>query len=301
MEANPCSFFINLPIGGVSAVLIFLFFKTPPQAKPVPATAREKFLQMDPLGVILIMGGIISFILALEYGGQTHPWHSSTVIGLLVGAILIWIVFGAWEIFQGERAMLTPRLMRQHPVWQPAVFQFFIAAAYFVLLYYLPIYFQSVDNVSPIQSGVRNLPLVIAIAIGSVFSGGIVSKTGHAAPFMLGAAVLTTVCAGLIYTFDIGTSSGKWIGYQVFYGFSIGMGFQMAINIGQANAKPQDISSVSAIIFCKCCHKQLLQNTRNANVVHSFPNHWGRVLHLFCAIRLRKPHDHHPCTHGSQH
>jgi hypothetical protein len=250
-QAHLYSFYVNLPIGGVSALLVLLFFHTPSQAKPMPATLKEKFLQMDPIGVVLVMGGIISFILATEYGGQTHPWGSSVVVGLLVGTVVIWIAFGAWEMYQGERATLAPRLFRQRAVWQPALFQFFYAGGYFILLYYLPIYFQSVDGTTPIQSGVRNLPLVLAVAIGSTVAGIVVSKTGHAAPFLLGGAVTTTVAAGLLYTLDIGSSSGKWIGYQIFYGFTIGAGFQMPMNIGQAYSKPEDISAVTAIIFCK--------------------------------------------------
>lgn len=58
-----------------------------------------------------MMGLIISFILALQYGGQTHSWKSSEVIGLLVGFALIVPVFVAWEIYQKERAMIVPRLV----------------------------------------------------------------------------------------------------------------------------------------------------------------------------------------------
>lgn len=90
-------FYINLPIGGVAAVLLFFFFKTPPQAIVVKETWKETILQLDPLGIVLVMGGIISFILATEYGGQKKPWDSSVVIGLLVGWILIWITFAIWE------------------------------------------------------------------------------------------------------------------------------------------------------------------------------------------------------------
>ncbi|KAF2025072.1 MFS general substrate transporter [Setomelanomma holmii] len=243
------SFYINLPVGGLSALLIFFFFKTPPQATTAKAHWREKIIQMDPVGVVLVMSGIISFILAVEYGGQKKPWNSSTVIGLLVGFVLIWVAFAAWEYFNDERAMLPRRLLRQRVVWQPSAFQFFYAAAYFILLYYLPIYFQSVDNRSAISSGVLNLPLVLSLALGSTISGITVSKTGHAAPFMIAGAVLATISAGLMYTFDIGTSLGKWIGYQLFYGFSVGFGFQMGITIAQANAKMEDMSSVTAIVF----------------------------------------------------
>jgi hypothetical protein len=250
-NANPHSFYINLPVGGLAIVLIFLFFKTPAAATPVEASYLEKFLQMDPIGMILVMGGIISFILAFQYGGLTHAWNSSVVIGLIVGCVLMWIVFVFWEIYLGERAVVPPRLFRQRWIWQPSIFQFFLAGPYFLLLYYLPIYFQSVDNISPIQSGVRNLPLVIGVVIGSVFSGGVVTKTGHAAPFMLAGAILSTVATGLMCTFKIGTGHGPWIGYQAFYGLAIGSCFQMAVNIVQANAESQDISSVTAIVYCE--------------------------------------------------
>lgn len=60
------------------------------------------------------MGMIICYLLALQYGGQTHPWNSGTVIGLLVGFALLLIIFIAWEIFQKDRAMIVPRLVCAH-------------------------------------------------------------------------------------------------------------------------------------------------------------------------------------------
>ena len=89
----------------------FIFFKPPSNAKPAGATTKEKLLQMDFVGAALMMGLIVSFILALQYGGQTHPWDSSVVIGLLVGFVVITITFIAWEIYQKERAMIVPRLV----------------------------------------------------------------------------------------------------------------------------------------------------------------------------------------------
>jgi predicted permease len=66
---------------------------------------------MDLIGAALMMGLIISYILALQYGGQTHSWKSSQVIGLLVGFVLLVAVFILWEIYQKERAMIVPRLV----------------------------------------------------------------------------------------------------------------------------------------------------------------------------------------------
>lgn len=104
-------FYINLPIGGIAAIIVFFFFKPPNSAKPIRATLKEKLLQMDLIGAAIMIGLIISYILALQYGGQTHSWKSSQVIGLLVGFVLLIAVFILWEIYQKERAMIVPRLV----------------------------------------------------------------------------------------------------------------------------------------------------------------------------------------------
>jgi hypothetical protein len=262
------SFWINLPVAGLSIILIFFFFKTPPQAMPAKATWKEKLIQMDFVGVALVMSGIICFILAVEYGGQKKPWKSSTVIGLLVGSALIWVAFTVWEYCNDERAMLQRRLFVYRFVWQPSAFQFFFASSYFVLLYYLPIYFQSVDNRSAIASGVLNLPLVLAMAIGSTVGGVTVSKTRHAAPFMAAGAILATISAGLMYTFDIGTPMGKWIGYQIFFGAGCGLGFNMGMTIAQANTSTEDMASVTSIVLCKLSIKSTKPGMEaNSNVL----------------------------------
>jgi hypothetical protein len=52
------------------------------------------------------------YILALQSGGQTHPWKSSLVIGLFVGFVLLLAAFVAWELWQKEYAMIVPRIVR---------------------------------------------------------------------------------------------------------------------------------------------------------------------------------------------
>jgi len=99
-------FYINLPIGGLSALIILFFFKTPSASKPVKATWKEIFLQMDFPGAFLIMGVLVCYSLALQYGGHTEAWNSSTVIGLLVGFVLITITFVIWYVLLDYTALL---------------------------------------------------------------------------------------------------------------------------------------------------------------------------------------------------
>ncbi|KAL5336875.1 MFS general substrate transporter [Aspergillus crustosus] len=241
-------FYINLPVGGLAAAFIVVFFKPPSNAKPAEATFKEKMLQMDFVGAALMMGLIISYILALQYGGQTHAWNSSEVIGLLVGFVLITAVFIGWEIYQKERAMVVPRLITQRALSIGSLYQFFFGGAYFTVLYYLPIYFQSIHDASPIGSGVDMLALIIPLTIAAIIQGFALAKIGIAPLFWIFGGALGAVGTGLFVTMDGDTSTGKWIGYQIIVGFVSGWTFQVALSNAQVRAAPEDMSQVSALI-----------------------------------------------------
>ncbi|KAE9375543.1 putative HC-toxin efflux carrier [Stipitochalara longipes BDJ] len=245
-------FYINLPIGGVSAAIILFFFSTPPQAVPAKATLKEKLLQMDLPGTFVIMAAIICYILALQWGGQSKAWNSSPVIGTLIGFVLILALFVAIEWYSGERAMIVGRIAKDRTIWVSMIFIFFLAGAFFLFLYYLPIYFQVVSGVSASQSGIRNLPLILACTLATIFSGGLISAFGHFVPFMIIGSVLSTIGAGLLYTLSTTSSSGHWIGYQIITGLGIGLALQVPIIAAQASVSAADLSSVTAmILFCQ--------------------------------------------------
>ncbi|RGP80176.1 hypothetical protein FLONG3_1710 [Fusarium longipes] len=242
-------FYINLPIGGISAAIIFLFFKTPRAAVPVQAPLLEKILQMDPLGIVLVMGYTISYILAVQYGGQAHSWDSSVVIGLLVGWVAISIAWAASCYFQGERSMIPGRILKDRTVWVMSAFAFIFAGSFFLAIYYIPIYFQSVHNASPTSSGVRNLPLILAVTFSTIFSGGLVTATGRYQPLLIGGAAIATIGAGLLYLLDIDTSTGKWIGYQIVAGVGWGLAFQIPMIAVQGTVDPKDLASATGILL----------------------------------------------------
>jgi MFS family permease len=252
-------FYINLPIGGLAAAIILIFFHPPSGAKPIKAPLKEKILNMDLFGMSLLMCLIICFILALQYGGQTKNWNSSEVISLLVGFVAILVALVIWENYLGERAMLVGRLLKKRSLSAPSTFMFFFAGSYFILFYYLPTYFQSIDDTRPIGSGVRNLPMVVTFSIAAIIAGAFVERTGIATPVKLVGAAIATIGTGLIYTWDIGTPAGKWIGYQILAAFGSVIPWLIPMNIAQANTDPQDMSTVTAYIFREQAPLDLLE------------------------------------------
>lgn len=171
-------FYLNLPIGGVAIAIVLLFFNLPAAARPPPIALKQKLLHLDPVGICLTMAAIICFILGLQYGGTVYPWRSSQVIGLLVGFGVLSIALILWSIYLDEYAMLIPRLFKKRALWSVCPYQFFFLGDFILLLYYLPIYFQSIKGANAIESGVDNLPIVIAAGIFAVLGGLFVAKTG---------------------------------------------------------------------------------------------------------------------------
>lgn len=126
-------FYINLPIGGVSAVIILMFFKPPKAAKPQEAPLKEKILQLDLVGSFLFMACMVCLLLALQWGGTTKPWSDSNVIGTLVGFGVILVAFIVNEYFMDERALLVSRLMKNKTIALASAYVCINAASFFIL------------------------------------------------------------------------------------------------------------------------------------------------------------------------
>lgn len=270
-------FYINLPIGGLAMAIMLIFFKLPAAGKPPAVSLKTKLLHLDPVGVALTMGAIICFILALQNAGSTLPWNSSQVIGLLIGFFVISAALVVWSIYLDEYAMMIPRLFKMRTLWSVCPYQLFYMGDLMILMYYLPIYFQSIKGASPIQSGVDNLPTVISVGIICIVGGFVVAKTGRPTPFMFGGAAVATIGCGLLYTLDIDTSTAKWIGYQILVSSALAFSVLMGMNITQANVPQEDLAAATANLVCK-----LLSPERNAfhkcgwnNYTYSLPNGWG--------------------------
>ncbi|KAL4863827.1 hypothetical protein BDV12DRAFT_206145 [Aspergillus spectabilis] len=246
-------FWVNLPIGGLAAGLVVFFFHSPPQAQAKNVPWKEIILQMDLSGITLLLGAICCYLLALQWGGAAEPWNSANVIGTLVGFGVLIALFVVNEALLEDKAMIPPRLVKQRTVLFCSVFTFFLSGAFYLLLYYLPIYFQSVKEASAANSGVRTLPLVLGNGLFAVVSGALLSLLGYYMPLLTLGGALTTIASGLLYTLDLDSGSGEWIGYQAIAGIGVGICIQVPIMAGQAVVDVQDLSVISAVVlFFQC-------------------------------------------------
>jgi MFS family permease len=107
-----------------------------------------------------------------------------------------------------------------------ALYTFCLSAAFLIITYYLPEWYQLVLGVSPIQSGINTLPVIIGFAVAALMAGAAVGGIGYYVPPMLVASIFAAIGAGLMSTFTPSSNSSHWIGYTALFGLGIGAGIQ---------------------------------------------------------------------------
>ncbi|KAJ5733848.1 hypothetical protein N7493_002634 [Penicillium malachiteum] len=241
-------FYINLPIGAVTFFFILFFFQSPKIIQKKTGW-KQQLAEMDLLGTFFFLPAIISLLLALQWGGTKYNWGNVRIIVLFVLFGMLGLVFIAVQHWAGDRATVPPRMIKNRNVWGAAWYSMAIGACYFVLVYYLPIWFQAIKGASAIHSGVMNLPLIIAVVVVSILSGGFITVLGYYTPFMIFSSVIITIAAGLLSTLEVDSGHPKWIGYQALFGIGLGLGMQQPMIVAQTALKAEDVPSGTAIMI----------------------------------------------------
>jgi hypothetical protein len=216
---------------------------------PADQTMSEMIKRIDPVGSLLSMCAVICLLLALRWGGNEYDWSNGRIIALLVlfGVLLVAFLYMQWR--QGENATVPPRLMGDRTVYASCLYAFGIGSSSFVLAYYLPVWFQAVQEVPAFDSGIRTLPLLLTVAVAAILGGALVTALGYYAPIMLLGTALMSVGAGLLTTLRPDATAAHWIGYQAIYGIGVGLGIQQPMIAVQTALDMKDIPTASCMII----------------------------------------------------
>ncbi|KAF7877214.1 hypothetical protein EAF04_000899 [Stromatinia cepivora] len=272
-------FFINLPLGAITLLIVLFFLDT---YHPITAPSlglKAKIGQLDLIGTAFLMPSVTCLLLALEWGGSKFAWNSGRIIALFILAGLLAACFIAIQIQQQENATVPPRIFKQRSVLCVAGYSAALGSVFFTMVFYLPIWFQAIKEVSATESGVRNLPTILGMVTMSVVAGAGVSAVGYYTPFMIASAVLVPIGVGLMSTFTVNTSHNEWIGYQALFGIGVGLGTQQPLVAVQTVLEPRDAPIGTALMM----FSQMLGGTIGVAIAQTVFS--GRlVVHLESAV-----------------
>ncbi|MEV0382836.1 MDR family MFS transporter [Nonomuraea sp. NPDC050643] len=229
-------FYVVVPFALVSFIVIQKVLKLP---------RIRRSTSIDIWGATTITASASSLMLLLTLGGNEFEWNS--VWTYLLGALsLLMLALAVLSERTARNPILPPRLFRNRTFVLTSIASLFVGMAMFGAMIYLPQYLQIVKGLSPTNSGLMTLPMVVALFLAGVISGKIVTNTGKWKIFPV--AGLLIVAIGLLLLSRLHVDSSEWlIGFDVaVLGVGLGLSMQMLILAAQNGSEPHDMASTTS-------------------------------------------------------
>ena len=146
----PWIFYVNLPVGvGTLAIA----------ATRMVNISDPRARRLDLGGLVTFSGSLFLLVLGLTRAPD-DGWSSAVIVASFVGAALLMAGFVAVELRQ-QRPMFDLSLFRNPSFVGVSLGTFGIGAGMFAMFPYLTLYLQNILGMSPLQGGLRLLPMTL--------------------------------------------------------------------------------------------------------------------------------------------
>lgn len=179
-------FLVNLPFIAVAGVCTHVTLR-------LPFTRRQA--RIDWLGAGLLTTGLAALLISLERGRD--GWNRPSILGGLALAVVMLVLFTLQER-RAEDPMIPLRLFADPVVRGCVVIGLLIGSVTYGANTFLPLYFQDSLFVSPTNSGLRMLPVMVGVVVMSFAAGRLTARTGRYRPYpILGCAAVAVGLYGI--------------------------------------------------------------------------------------------------------
>jgi EmrB/QacA subfamily drug resistance transporter len=174
-------FFVNVPVG-IAAIALAL--------RTVEESHAPSGARIDWPGLVTFSGGLFALIFGL-IRGNTEGWGSTLIIACFAAAVVLGIAFVMIER-RSASPMLDLSLFRKPAFVGASVAAFVLSASMFSMFLYLTLYIQNILGFTPLQSGLRFLPVTLLSFFVAPLAGKFAERVGIR--WFLGAGL---ICVGV--------------------------------------------------------------------------------------------------------
>lgn len=235
-------FLINLPIGIVSLIMVVTFLHVPHFPRPQ---------KIDWWGAVTVIMGVVPLLIIAEQG-RDWGWSSPIAIAYYATSGIGIVAFIFVERAMGDAALIPLALFKNTTFALTQILGVIVGVGMFGGMIILPLVLQIAYGVTPTQSGLLMLPMVVGMATATTLSGRITSKTGKYRIFMnLGTAVLSAAYAYFFLILEATTPLWMVSGGMVIVGLGLGQLMQTLMVSSQNSVPARDIgvATSSATFF----------------------------------------------------
>ncbi|KAG8159567.1 hypothetical protein KVR01_010204 [Diaporthe batatas] len=253
-------FYINLPVGGISMFLLWLFLRVKWDRE---TSTWEKLKRIDVAGNCLLVASTVSVLIALTWAGSTYPWSSFRIlVPLIIGLVdLVGFFF-----LEGSKRIPEPvmplRLFSNRTSAIIYANTFIVSIMNYWIFFFLPLYFQAVQLSTPVRSGVQILPITLIAVPGAAVGAVVLAKWGKYKLLHIVGFALLAAGIGSFAVLDRESSTAEWVCLQILPSVGAGMILDTLLPAFQAGVEEVDSAAAAA----------------SWSFVRSFGNIWGVAI-----------------------
>jgi EmrB/QacA subfamily drug resistance transporter len=158
-------FLVNVPIGLITAALTLM---------RVPGSERDPSARIDWAGLVTFSAALLCLVFALIRGND-DGWGSAKIVALLIAAATLLAIFVAIEL-RNRQPMLDLRLFRVPTFTGAQIVALSIHASIFAMFLYIVLYMQNVLAYSPLETGIRFLPISLLSFLAAPIAGKLAER-----------------------------------------------------------------------------------------------------------------------------
>ncbi len=286
-------FYVNVPIGIISLMMIYFFIFDPSYLKRV----KEK---IDYMGLALLVLGIGCLQLVLDRG-ENEDWFNSSQIIILAGISAAALIFLVIVELTAEKPIVDLRTFRSVSFSAGNLMMFFAFFCFFGSLVLLPLYLQLLMGYTPTLAGMALSPGGIASLVSMAIMGRLIGKID--ARLILAFGITVTA-----YSFYMMTQFNLYADYhyvlmpRIVQGFGVGCLFVPLSTVTLTRIPREEMGNATGIF-------NLLRNLGGSFGIafsatmlsrHTQVNHHRLIEHLavtdagfqqaYYSLRFRLPH-----------
>jgi EmrB/QacA subfamily drug resistance transporter len=228
-------FYINLPVALIAVILIGL---------GLPSHRRGGKVSFDVGGILTLVIGVVSILLALTFGGKDYAWTSWQILGLFALALVALAAF-VWIEARVAEPILSLRFFRNRTFTIVNGIGFLMSVGMFGSIMFVPLFLQGILGISPSSSGTAMTPMMVTVMLGSIIGGRLVLKLGVRLQLALGMLIMAASFY-LLSTIGVHTSGFTVSVYMVILGLGMGLVFPILTIALQESFAPAELGVVTS-------------------------------------------------------
>jgi EmrB/QacA subfamily drug resistance transporter len=179
-------FWINVPVGIVAAIVAVF---------AVDESRDPRTHSLDIVGTSLVTGGLFALVWAL-IETNSHSFTSPYILAFIGLAVVLLGSFIAWEAHVPE-PMLPLEFFKRRAFTVSNLIVALVGLALFGSLYWITFYLQNVKGYSPVEAGIRTMPLTLMIMFVAPLAGRFAARFGPRTMMTFGMTCATVGMLGL--------------------------------------------------------------------------------------------------------